>query len=647
MRKRRFFKKTMAFVLAAILSLNISSLAFAAGDDTTGGDDGQSDTKVYTEMTVKAVDEKGEPVEGVEFYLQSTTEYAGVEDANLSFEKATGEDGKTVYKCGVEGNLEMSDDAYELLPVEESNYTLVDEAVVVTFNEDPVSIATVNDEPYTGEEIVVEVQAKDAGDESGDDQTEPGTEPGDDQTGEGDEPGTEPGDDQTGEGDEPGTTPEEPEYQTILNVKAVDEKGEAVEGVEFILQYPEYDGQMDLVFAKATDKDGKAAYECDNGNRPEMQNASYKLLPAEDSGYTTEEPAEVAFGADFEKDVTYIETVNKEAYTGEEIEIVVVKSEDAEEPEPEEPAEVQTALNIKVEDADGEPVEGVELYLRATVNEEYGDIALKEATDKDGKVVYECDNKSEMEEDFYEILPAEDSGYTCETPVEVVFGYDGEITYVVTVDGEAYTGEDVVVVVTPAEEPGEELPFEDVNAGTEEAEADWFYDYVAYVYENGLMTGLDETTFGPNEKLARAQMAVILYRLNGSPEVEYTDVFSDVPEGIWYADAVIWAQQTGVVTGYTDTGEFKPNQDISRQEITTMMYRYAEYKEYSLEGGTDFDEYPDAGMVAEFAKEAMSWAVGNGIISGKTDPVSLDPQGVTFRSECAAIMMRFVEAFGK
>ncbi|WP_346663392.1 leucine-rich repeat protein [uncultured Merdimonas sp.] len=192
-------------------------------------------------------------------------------------------------------------------------------------------------------------------------------------------------------------------------------------------------------------------------------------------------------------------------------------------------------------------------------------------------------------------------------------------------------------IVYVYEETG--LPYEDVSAG------EWYYDAVKYAYEHGLMTGLDDTTFGPNEKLARAQLAVILYRLNGSPEVEYDDIFPDVPENEWYTNAVIWAQQNGIVTGYTNTGEFKPGNDISRQEITTMMHRYAEYKGYSLEGGADYGNYPDAAMVADYAKEAMSWAVGNGIISGKTDPVSLDPQGETYRSECATIIMRFAEAF--
>ena len=187
----------------------------------------------------------------------------------------------------------------------------------------------------------------------------------------------------------------------------------------------------------------------------------------------------------------------------------------------------------------------------------------------------------------------------------------------------------------------------DAPAYTDVREGNWFYDSVIYVYGHGLMTGLNDTTFGPGEPLVRAQLAVILYRLSGSPEVTYEDIFPDVPDGQWYTDAVIWAQEKGIVTGYLDTGTFKPGKEINRQEITTMMYRYAKYQGYSLEGGADYSSYPDAANVQEFAKDSMSWAVGNGIVTGKENPTRLDPLGNTARAECAAIIMRFVEKYGK
>ena len=116
--------------------------------------------------------------------------------------------------------------------------------------------------------------------------------------------------------------------------------------------------------------------------------------------------------------------------------------------------------------------------------------------------------------------------------------------------------------------PDTELPFVDV------AEGDWYYDAVADVYDAGLMTGIDGTHFAPNQKLARAQFALILYRLNDSPEVDGKSPFKDVAEGDWYTDAVIWANKKGIITGYTDTGLFGPGDDITREQLVVMMYRY-------------------------------------------------------------------------
>lgn len=160
------------------------------------------------------------------------------------------------------------------------------------------------------------------------------------------------------------------------------------------------------------------------------------------------------------------------------------------------------------------------------------------------------------------------------------------------------------------------------------------------------MTGVNDSTFAPYEALACAQFAVILHRLNGESQMEYTERFCDVGAGIWYTDAILWAADVDVVTGYSN-GNFGPVDKINREQMATMMYRYAEYKGYSLEGGADYGQYEDAAKVSEFAREAMSWAVGNGIITGKYDETQLDSQGEASRAECATIMMRFVETFGE
>ena len=181
-------------------------------------------------------------------------------------------------------------------------------------------------------------------------------------------------------------------------------------------------------------------------------------------------------------------------------------------------------------------------------------------------------------------------------------------------------------------------------------ESDWFYNEVAYNYYEEIMTGMDPTHFGPYVVLPRAQYATILYRMNGEPDVTYTAKFPDVPAGQFYSEAVIWASQIGVVTGYTDSGYFGTNDPITREQMVTMMYRYADYMKYESEEPTDISKFTDADKVTEFAEKAMKWAVGNGIIEGKENAdgsYRLDPQGGTSRAECAIIIQRFMEKFDK
>ena len=191
------------------------------------------------------------------------------------------------------------------------------------------------------------------------------------------------------------------------------------------------------------------------------------------------------------------------------------------------------------------------------------------------------------------------------------------------------------------ETPNEsEMSFGDVSTDH------WYYDYVKYVYDRGLMTGLNENDFGAVQSLARAQFAVILYRMEGEPKVEYKDVFPDVADGQWYTDAIMWANQAGIVTGYTDSGLFGFADDINREQMAVMMHRYAEYKGFDISKKADFGTFSDAASVNEFADEAMQWAVGTGIISGKDEGTRIDPQGDAARAECATIIQRFVTAYG-
>lgn len=183
--------------------------------------------------------------------------------------------------------------------------------------------------------------------------------------------------------------------------------------------------------------------------------------------------------------------------------------------------------------------------------------------------------------------------------------------------------------------PSDELPFTDVK------EDDWFYKFVKFVYKNEIMKGTKDTLFGPDGKLSRAQFATILYRMYGEPEVIYTDTFTDIPEGEWYSDAVLWANSAEVVRG-VGGGRFAPDADITREEMAVMMFRYASLGGYDMTASEELSGFSDCDLVDDWAEEAMQWAVGSGLITGNADG-TLNPRGNANRAECATIITRFMQ----
>ena len=168
---------------------------------------------------------------------------------------------------------------------------------------------------------------------------------------------------------------------------------------------------------------------------------------------------------------------------------------------------------------------------------------------------------------------------------------------------------------------------------------DWFYRTVADVSEKGLMTGTDDTTFAPAQNLERGQLATILYRMAGSSDTGYVYIFPDVADGVFYSEAVTWAYQEGVITGYKD-GTFGPGDKITREQLAAMLYRYAEKWGMDTSAFGSIYDYPDGGSVSDFAKDAVSWAVGSGIIKG--DKGNINPQGDVSRAVCATMIARFM-----
>ena len=183
-----------------------------------------------------------------------------------------------------------------------------------------------------------------------------------------------------------------------------------------------------------------------------------------------------------------------------------------------------------------------------------------------------------------------------------------------------------------------QITYEDVQPD------DWFYLYVKNVTMAETMTGLNATTFAPNAPLVRAQFAQVLYRLAGKPDVTYNAVFPDVADNDWYTSAVIWANSQKITTGYTDTGLFGTNDNITREQLAVMLLRYDDTlvnNYYKTDKRADLTKFQDGASVSDFAKDAMAWAVERKLIEGKDNGTRLDPQGTASRAECAAILTRY------
>ena len=189
----------------------------------------------------------------------------------------------------------------------------------------------------------------------------------------------------------------------------------------------------------------------------------------------------------------------------------------------------------------------------------------------------------------------------------------------------------------------DENPGTGVNPFTDISEKDWFYGDVMFVYENGLMLGTSKTLFSPHGTAMRGMMATILWRMEGSPVPKGKNSFTDVEAGKWYADAITWTAENGIFAGYSKD-KFGPDDPITREQLAAIFYRYADYKGYDLTVKGDLDKFKDTDKITDYAKTAMQWAVGSGLVKGKSGNL-LDPQGTATRAEIAAMLHRFIEKY--
>ena len=185
------------------------------------------------------------------------------------------------------------------------------------------------------------------------------------------------------------------------------------------------------------------------------------------------------------------------------------------------------------------------------------------------------------------------------------------------------------------EQPKDEPPvvFDDVN------EQDWFYDAVQYMASRKLMSGIGNDQFSPKQPTDRAMMVTMLYRLAGEPEVQKAASFNDVPAGSYYADAVAWAETNGLANG-VGAGVFAPERVLSRQELAAMLYRFAQFQGLDVTATgklSHFTDQPDS-----WARSAMEWCVGSGVING-TSQTTLSPLSGATRAQMAVIFSRFLQ----
>ena len=189
----------------------------------------------------------------------------------------------------------------------------------------------------------------------------------------------------------------------------------------------------------------------------------------------------------------------------------------------------------------------------------------------------------------------------------------------------------------------DENPGTGANPFTDVSEKDWFYGDVMFVYENGLMLGTSKTLFSPHGTATRGMMATILWRMGGSPVPKGKNSFTDVEAGKWYADAITWTAENRIFAGY-GKDKFGPDDPITREQLAAIFYRYADYKGYDLTVKGNLDKFKDADKITDYAKTAMQWAVGSGLVKGKSGNL-LDPQGTATRAEIAAMLHRFIEKY--
>ena len=184
------------------------------------------------------------------------------------------------------------------------------------------------------------------------------------------------------------------------------------------------------------------------------------------------------------------------------------------------------------------------------------------------------------------------------------------------------------------------VSYDDVN------EDDWYYNSVIYCATNKIIYGTSNTTFSPNKNLTRGNLVTLLWRMEGSPKISGEQKFSDVKQDAYYYEAIKWAEKNKVVNGYDD-GKFRPNNNITREQLATILKNYADYNKKDTSKRADLNKFIDNKGISSYAKDGVSWAVATKVMSGKENGTRVDPSGNASRAEAAAMIANYCNYIGK
>lgn len=260
--------------------------------------------------------------------------------------------------------------------------------------------------------------------------------------------------------------------------------------------------------------------------------------------------------------------------------------------------------------------------------------AIKVADTKYGKVKVSAENADE--DDVITITTEPDKGYAV-SKISIKTDGGETVTYRTSIATKNsyyfYMPDDNVTITVTFGVAHKDMPFTDVHSYS------WFYDAVQFVYDNDIMNGVSDTSFNPDGTVTRGMIVTMLWRMAGEP-YSFGGGFSDVPAGHYSYSAAAWASRNGIVNGMTST-TFAPDTNITREQLVTILYRYAQYLGYSTTGSSLYG-FTDASSVSSYATNAMSWAVKYGIISGVTT-TTLVPAGTATRAQAAQMFMSFYD----